>query len=205
MDNKKHWTQEEIDRLKKQKDKLQEQIWAAEASLQEEKVGYLDNHYRKELVGQVIMNTKPAWDGWSFYLYITKVKVTLDFRGGRTVHLHGISFHIERNKMENDPNSLSFELDNDGQPVGVIFGTEPLPEGQEIRYRIVHADELSKARGCVRTMIDKALELRNAAHAEEGTNSLKKFLREFRKARKETEEKLAEESKNEPEEHVSIP
>ena len=107
--------------------------------------------------------------------------------------------------MENDPNSLSFELDNDGQPVGVIFGTESVPEVQNIRYRIVHADELSKARGCVRTMIGKALELRNAAHAEEGINSLERFLREFRKARKETEEKLAEESKNEPEGQVSIP
>ena len=69
----------------------------------------------------------------------------------------------------------------------------------------MHADELSKARGCVRTMIDKALELRNAAQVEEGTKSLEKFLREFRKARKETEEKLAEESKNEQEGQVSIP
>lgn len=205
MEDKKHWTQEEIDQLKKQKDKIQEQIWAAEASLREETVGYLENHYRKELVGQVIMETKPAWDGWSFYLYITSVKVTLDFREVRNVHLRGISFHVARNEMDNDPNPLSFELDNDGQPVGVIFGTEPVPEGQDIRYRIVHADELSKAQGCVRTMIDRALELRNAAHAEEGTKSLEKFLREFRKARKETEEKLAEESKNEPEGQVSIP
>ena len=205
MEDKKHWTQEEIDQLKKQKDKIQEQIWVAEASLREEKVGYLENHYRRELVGQVIMDTNPGWDGCSFYLYITSVTVTLDFREVRNVHLRGISFRVARNEMDNDPNPLSFELDSDGQPVSVIFGTGPVPEGQNIRYRIVHADELSKARGCVRTMIDKALELRNAAHAEEGTESLEKFLREFRKARKETEEKLAEEFKNEPEGQVSIP
>jgi len=77
-EDQKHWTQEDIDRMEEQVSKLKISIEQAKAYLRLEKVGYLDEYYKRELTGKVIMTEHPWPDGQSDYMYITYVNVEME-------------------------------------------------------------------------------------------------------------------------------
>jgi len=188
----KHWTQEDIDRMEEQVSELQHQICQAKASIRCEKVGYLDEYYKRELTGKVIMTEHPWNDGCSEYMFITYVNVDMDWSYERSIHLGGISLRVKCNEIGDDSSGITIRLDDDGRPRRVLFGADEEPdEGEPVYYRIVDPDELAKAKGSVRKQIERALELRNKAHAELGNKAVEKFLRDFRKERKELEERTA--------------
>lgn len=204
----KHWTQEDIDRMQEQVDELKQQIWEAKASIQFEKVGYLDDYFKRELTGKVIMSEHPWNDGASIFMFITYVKVDIDWSGKRSIHLSGTTFRVECNEIKVESSGISIGLDDNGRPQHVLFGNESeSDEGESINYRIVGPDELAKAKGVVRKQIEHALELRNKAHAEQGKDAVEKFLRDFRKERKELEDRASGATVEAPgdEETVDIP
>lgn len=188
----KHWTQEDIDRMQEQVCELNAKIEEAKVSILREKVGYLDEYFKRELTGKVIMTEHPWNDGESKYIFIKFAKVDIDYSYARTLYVSGVSLDIKCNKIGVDEDSIRMELDDDGRPKGVLFGADTESDGGEyISYRIVDPDELAKAKGVVRKQIEHALELRNKAHADQGKAAVEKFLRDFRKERKELEVRTA--------------
>ena len=204
----KHWTQEDIDRMQEQVYELNAKIEEAKVSILREKVGYLDEYFKRELTGKVIMSEHPWNDGDSKYIFINFVKVDIDYSYQRTLHVSGVSLDIACNKIGVVGEWIRIELDDDGRPKGVLFGADTESDGGEyVNYRIVDADELAKAKGVARKQIEHALELRNKAHTEQGKDAVEKFLRDFRKKRKELEERTAGATVEAPgdEETVNIP
>ena len=204
----KHWTQEDIDRMQEQVYELNTKIEEAKVSILREKVGYLDEYFKRELTGKVIMSEHPWSDGDSKYIFIKFVKVDIDYSYARTLYVSGVSLDIDCNKIGVGEDSIRMELDDDGRPKGVLFGADTESDGGEyVHYRIVDPDELAKAKGVVRKQIEHALELRNKAHAEQGKDAVEKFLRDFRKERKELEARASGATVEAPgdEETVDIP
>lgn len=186
-----HWTQADIENMRDQVAELNTRICEAEAYIAMEKVGYLEDHFKRELTGKVIMSEHPWNDGDSMYMYITFVKVELDWSGKRSLRIGGVSLRVKQDNIGDDSGrsaSIGIDLDDDGHPLRVLFGTESEPDDNvSYSYRVVDPEELAKPKGIVRKQIEHALELRNAAHAELGKKAVEKFLREFRGKRKEIE------------------
>lgn len=188
----KHWTQEDIDRMQEQVCELNAKIEEAKVSILCEKVGYLDEYFKRELTGKVIMSEHPWSDGDSKYIFIKFVKVDIDYSYARTLYVSGVSLDIDCNKIGVGEDSIRMALDDDGRPKGVLFGADTeTDDGEYVKFRIVDPDELAKAKGVVRKQIEHALELRNKAHAEQGKDAVEKFLRDFRKERKELESRAS--------------
>jgi hypothetical protein len=192
QETQKHWTQEDLEGLRKQRLEITKEIKEAEAYIEKEKFGSLLEKYKKELIGKVVMSMKPNDDGYSKYLYIAGVSLK-DDDGRRFLLLNGYCLSVTLTMMCPRGDDIRLDLDETGNLVNAFIGTEDVQ--QNFFYRIVDADELSSPTGCVRTMIHRALDLRNQVQAQNGQQALERFLQGFQGLRKEYEKRNAADSK----------
>lgn len=193
QETQKHWTQEDLDELEKQRVEINKNIREAEAYITKEKYGSLLEKYKKELIGKVVMSMKPRDDGYSNYLYIADVSLEGGFNDCRFLLLKGYCLSVTLTMMCPNGDDIRLDLDETGNLANAFIGTEDVQ--QNFFYRIVDADELSSPTGCVRTMIHRALDLRNQVQAQIGQQALERFLQGFQGLRKEYEKRNAADSK----------
>ena len=184
-EEKKHYTQADIDEMEAQAEKLNRKINEAKASLRVDLVDELDAHYASVLPGMVVASHTMFPDGDSDYLFVTSTKVSLKYDMTRELTMYGIEFNVRNRSVDVDDSYITVGLDADGKMEHVLFpGDEEDPESY-YNYDIFPADDLSKASGEVRKRIADAMDRHNRNHAEEGKKTLEKFLRQFREKRKE--------------------
>lgn len=188
MEPQKEYTQEDVDRLIQQREDIDEEIDKAQSYIWQKTMGYLEDEYRKSLVGKFLV-TKRDWDiGDCTVRYISDIKVIKDFRGNKELNLSVQSFIVDSKKEMPDASSETLVMRFEDIPT--------LDEESSSGYVLCDADSLLKPSGKYRKHLDACLkkhwteiQIRTTAKMKAYFADIKKFHKTFNK---EQEEKNAE-------------
>jgi len=199
MENTKIDYKKRLEELEEEQSRISREINEVRAAIRFEKVGNLETHYAGILPGMAICTHKSWADGDSRYMLIDSVKVELDYKMDRQLILYGVSLDIQLNSISYKPDHITIDLDSDGRMICVLFDGDPEKEDECYNYRILKQDELFKPNGAIKKQIKDCLIKRIDAYTIVGEKTVKQFLAQCRKSRKEIRERIAaQEASNEP-------
>lgn len=191
----KKYTNEDLERLNAERDRIDREISEAKACIRYEKIGHLEEYWSSKLLGKLCIPSEPH--GYGSFMYITSVHVDMDYRYEKYIKLDGLVLEIGspvclvHDGISGGRRSISVSLDEAGRMKDAVMdGIERSDTANILHWRIIDSSDLSNKDGLLKATALESIRMKHDDVAERDSAAYEKFRRDVRTRKKELEARL---------------